>query len=352
MKKETMTPIERWLAVLQRKIPDRVPMDFWSTTEVVDRLMRHLNCSSKYEMLKKLHVDFVVTVSPAYVGPPVRKDYDVFGIKYQNISFGSGIYSEPVTNPLKDFSTIEEIESNYIWPDPDWWDYGKLHEQMRGLENYPVAGGGSEPFLIYKNLRGQELAFLDLVERPELVRYCLEKLFHLAYQNTLRIFESIPGCVTYTYVAEDMGGQKRLMISPNHIREFLLPGMKKMIDLAHQAGVYVFHHNDGNIIQIIPTMVDAGIDILNPIQWRSDGMDRTFLKENFGDRLIFHGAVDNQYTLPFGSKNEVRQEVIDNIEILGKNGGYIMAPCHNIQPITPLENIIEMYSTGYEEGWY
>jgi uroporphyrinogen decarboxylase len=352
MKKETMLPVERWQAVLEGKLPDRVPMDFWSTPEVVSSLLKYTHCTSKSEMLKKLHVDFVVTVLPQYVGPPISKGYDIFGVMHREVDFGSGVYSEPVTNPLAGFDTIEDIEQNYKWPEPDWWDYQKLPEQLKGFESYPVAGGGSEPFLIYKNLRGQELAMMDLVERPEIVHFCLDKLFELAYQNTIRIFEAIPGRVTYTYVAEDMGGQRKLLFSPDHIREYLLPGMKRMIDLAHTSGVYVFHHNDGNIMRILPDMVDSGIDILNPIQWRSDGMDRIYLKDVYGDCLVFHGAVDNQYTLPFGTSQDVRNEVVENLEILGRAGGYILAPCHNIQPITPIENIITLYETGFEEGWY
>jgi uroporphyrinogen decarboxylase len=98
-------------------------------------------------------------------------------------------------------------------------------------------------------------------------------------------------------------------------------------------------------------MIDINIDILNPIQWRSNGMNRQFLKNTYGDKVIFHGAVDNQYTLPFGTTNEVREEVLENLSILGAGGGYILAPCHNIQPITPVENILAMYETGYHEGW-
>jgi uroporphyrinogen decarboxylase len=95
----------------------------------------------------------------------------------------------------------------------------------------------------------------------------------------------------------------------------------------------------------------VGIQALNPIQWRSKGMEREGLKRDFGDRLIFHGAVDNQYTLPFGSVEQVRQEVQDNLRILGAGGGYILAPCHNIQPVSPPENIVAMYQAGYEYGW-
>jgi uroporphyrinogen decarboxylase len=98
-------------------------------------------------------------------------------------------------------------------------------------------------------------------------------------------------------------------------------------------------------------MLELGIDVLNPIQWRSKGMERGALKADFGDRLIFHGAMDNQYTLPFGTVEEVRQEVRDNLRILGAGGGYILAPCHNIQPVSPPENIVAMYEEGYACGW-
>lgn len=351
MPKETMTPRERWLAVLTRQQPDRVPMDYWATPEATAKLMKYLGCSSEREMLQKLHIDFVVSVKPRYVGPPIPEDRDVFGCGYQYVDYGTGVYRECVYHPLAQYNSVEEIERNYTWPDPDWWDYSDIPEQVKGNEMYPIRGGGSEPFLIYKNLRGQEQAFMDLVLNPEIVHYCLDKLFDLAYENTRRIFEQIPGQVMLSYVAEDMGGQDDLMFSPEQIHEFLLPRMKRMIDLVHEAGAFVFHHNDGNCRRIIPDMIEAGIDILNPIQWRAKGMDREGLKRDFGDKVIFHGAMDNQYTLPFGTVEEVRQEVLDNLRILGEGGGYILAPCHNIQAVSPPENIVAMYETCYEYGW-
>jgi Uroporphyrinogen-III decarboxylase len=214
-----------------------------------------------------------------------------------------------------------------------------------------VQGGGSEPFLQYKLLRGEEQAFIDLVENPDIVHYCLDRLFDLAYQTTLRIFETIPGAVLITYVAEDLGGQEGLMYSPGQIREFLLPRMKRMMDLTREHGSFVFHHSDGAIREILPDLIEAGIQVLNPVQWRCRGMDREGLKRDFGDRLVFHGAVDNQQTLPFGTVEDVRQEVLDNLRILGEGGGYILAPCHNIQAVGPPENVVAMYETGYEYGW-
>ena len=185
---------------------------------------------------------------------------------------------------------------------------------------------GSEPFLIYKKMRGGEQTFIDLIENPEIVHYCLDKLFDIAYENALRIFETIPGKVTVTEVSEDFGGQDGLMYSPSLIREFFEPGMKRMIKLTKEHGSFVFHHDDGAIRDILPDMIACGIEILNPIQWRCAGMEREGLKRDFGDKLIFHGGVDNQQTLPFGTIEEVRQEVIDNLRILGAGGGYILRP--------------------------
>ena len=351
MPKETMTPRERWLAVLTRQKPDRVPMDYWATDEFTAKLLQHLGCSSQREALERLHVDFVVSVGPRYVGPPLPEGTDVFGCRYQDVDYGTGVYAEVVSHPLAQYSSVDEIERGYTWPSPDWWDYAVIPQQLEGNEAYPIRGGGSEPFLTYKSLRGQEQAFMDLVLNPELVHYCLDRLFGLAYEDSRRIYEQIPGQVMLSYVAEDMGGQTDLMFSPAQIHQFLLPRMKRVIDLAHEAGAFVFHHNDGNCRRIIPDMVGAGIDALNPIQWRARGMERQGLKRDFGDRVIFHGAMDNQYTLPFGTVEEVRQEVQDNLRILGAGGGYILAPCHNIQAVSPPENIVAMYETCYELGW-
>ncbi len=351
MPKETMTPRERWLAVLRREKPDRVPMDYWATGEANEKLMKYLGCADQRELYQRLHIDRPVGVGPRYVGPPPPPGEDIWGMRHRQIQYETGVYTECVHHPLARFQSVEEIEANYRWPQPDWWDYSQIPEQIRGWEEYPIQGGGSEPFLHYCQLRGLEQGMMDLALNPEMVHYALGKLFDLAYENTRRIYEQIPGKVLFSYVAEDMGSQESLLFSVKQIREFLLPGMKRMIDLAHEAGVYVFHHSDGAIRPILPTMIEAGIDVLNPIQWRCKGMEREGLKRDFGDQVIFHGGMDNQYTLARGTVEEVRQEVEDNLRILGAGGGYILAPCHNIQAVSPPENIVAMYETGYELGW-
>lgn len=351
MPRASMTPKERWLAVLAHQTPDRLPMDYWATPEATSSLMRHLGVATEREMFDRLHIDYLVNVGPRYVGPPLAPGTDIYGVQHKDVDYGSGLYSESFSHPLASFNSVEEIEAAYTWPSIDWYDYSVIPQQIQGQEDRAVRGGGSEPFLTYCTLRGLEQAYMDLVINPEIVHYCLDKLFDFAYENTARIYEAIPGKVNISYVAEDMGSQESLLFSPRQIRTFLIPRMKRMIDLAHSAGAYVFFHSDGAVRKIIPDMIAAGIDVLNPIQWRCTGMDREGLKRDFGSQIVFHGGVNNQQTLPFGSEADVRDEVIANINILGEGGGYIMAPCHNIQAITPPENIVAMYKTGFEYGW-
>jgi uroporphyrinogen decarboxylase len=347
-----MTPRERWLAVLTGEKPDRLPMDYWGTTEATRNVRKYLGCANRWQMFEKLHIDCAVSVSPEYAGPKLPRSTDMFGRRFKNVSYGSGRYWECIHNPLAQYDSVEEIEAQYQWPTADWFDFSQISRQIRGRKKeYPVRGGGSEPFLIYADLRGREQAYMDLVMKPELVHYCLGKMYDLSYEITRRIYEQIPGMVTLSYVAEDLGGQENLLFSPQVIREFFLPNMKRMVDLAHEAGVYVFFHSDGAIRRIIPDLLSIGIDVLNPIQWRSPGMERAALKRDFGDQVMLHGGVDNQHTLPFGTVEDVRAEVEENIRVLGAGGGYILAPCHNIQAVSPPENIVAMYEAGYEYGW-
>ena len=350
MKQDTMTPRERWQAVLQRKRPDRVPLDYWATPEATARLLNHLGCDFD-RMLARLHIDTPLTVSGRYVGPPLRDGEDQWGLRRVKVDYGTGSYSETVGAPLAQYQSVGEIEAHYRWPGPDDWDCSHLPEKIKGQEHRPIRGGGSEPFLTYQALRGDQQAYMDLVEKPEIVDYCLGKMFDLAYERTRRIFETIPGRVLITYIAEDLGGQQSLLMSRDHIRRFLFPGMKRMMTLTRQYGSHVFCHSDGAIREVIPDLIDLGVHVLNPIQWRLPGMDREGLKRDFGEKLVFHGAMDNQTTLPWGTVADVRREVEDNLRILGAGGGYILAPCHNLQAVSPPENIVAMYETAYELGW-
>ena len=343
-----MTPRERWLAVVTRGKPDRIPMTYRATQEATQKLMAHLRCDNLDAMFDRLHIDRPVGVGPAYVGPKFLADTDMYGRQYRSVAYPSGTYRENIAHPLAPYETIAGIEQHYTWPSPDWFDYSAIPKQIEGKDDRVIMGGGSEPFLLYKDLRGDEQAFIDLALYPDIVHHCLEKLYDFCYENTRRIYERIPGKVMVTSVAEDMGSQDRLLYSRNHLEQFFFPRMQRMIDLAHEAGARVNTHSDGAIREILPDLIAMGVDILNPVQWRCAGMEREGLVRDFGDRLIFEGGVDNQYTLPYGTVEEVRREARDNIRIFGPH--YILGPCHNIQAVGPAENVVAMYDTGYEVG--
>jgi len=346
----SLTPLERWRAVLLREKPDRIPMDYWGTNEFTLQLMTYVGCRNKRDTLEKLHVDFVVKPRAVYVGRPRPRGVDAFGCRFAYIGHKDWTGEECVFHPLAGFASPDEIEGNYEWPSPDWWDYSTIGEQVRGFEDYPVKAGGAELFTLYQNLRGPEQATTDMIENPGLVDYVMAKLTDLAFQENVRMFESLPGRITMCRFSERLAGPEDLLISPLHIRTFILPGLKRIIDLAHQGGAFVFFQSDGNIRRIIPDLIEAGVDVLNPVPWRCPGMERVGLKRDFGDEIIFHGGMDDQITLPFGTEEDVRMEVRLNLRILGKKGGYILAPSHTLQATTPVENVVAIYETGFAEG--
>ncbi len=341
-----MTPRERWLAAVNRQPVDRIPTDFWSTCEVLERLKADLQCHTDDDLWHALKIDRVHTVAPRYTGPEIPGD-NIWriGLKDQVVADGKGVYKELALSPLAEMTEPAQLD-DFPWPSPDWYDFSHIGEDLEKLTEWPVAGGSFEPFNLYCGLRGLEKAFEDIAANPEFLEKALERIFEFHYEMNRRIFEAAgkDGGILFTYVAEDLGSQHGLLMSLASIERFFIPRMKAMIDLAHSYGVRAFHHDDGAIRKVIPRMIEIGIDFLNPIQWRCTGMEREGLKRDFGDRVTFHGGVDNQYTLPFGTPEEVRQEVLDNIRILGENGGYILAPCHNIQPVSSTENILAMYA--------
>lgn len=346
----TMTSRERWLAVLNREKPDRVPMDYWGTPEVTQNLLDYLGLTTEDEMFTALNIDHPVDVEAAYIGPPLAENSDIFGCRYRSIDYGKGTYDECIHHPLAQYDSIAEIEANHTWPSPDWYDYSVIPDQIAAHDDRPIQLQMAGVYTLYTFMRGMEQAFMDFAQNQDLVRYCLDRLYDFHHEKARRSLEQAPGQIDIGYVANDMGTQSNLLFSPDTVRKLFIPGIRHMATLAHDSGLVVFFHSDGAIRKAIPDLIEAGIDILNPLQWRCKGMDRAELKAAFGDRVILHGGVDNQHTLAFGSLDEVRAEVRYNLEVLGAGGGYILAPCHNLQAVNPPQNIVAMYETGYEYG--
>jgi uroporphyrinogen decarboxylase len=193
-----------------------------------------------------------------------------------------------------------------------------------------------------------ERALTDLALNPAVAEAALERIYYIHESVIRRTLEAARGLIDFIYVAEDLGTQNSLLMSPASFRRFLKPWMRRMIDCAHSFGVKVMHHDDGAIRPLLPDLIETGIDVLNPIQWRCAGMEREGLARDFGHSVIFHGGVDNQRTLPFGTPNDVKREVADNIRIFRDGKGYVVAPCHNLQPNTPTANILALYEAVQE----
>jgi uroporphyrinogen decarboxylase len=274
----------------------------------------------------------------------------IWGVRHQAVDYGGGTYEENASHPLASARTVREVHA-LKWPSPDDHDFENFRDQVRRLPgDRAVRCGGYEPFLLYCAMRGMEQAMMDLLAEPAIAEAALGHIFDYHYRLNERMFEIGKGRIDLTYVAEDLGGQTGLLMGLDPIRRFLLPNQKRMADLARRYGIRIFYHTDGAARAVIPDLIRVtGIDILNPIQWRCPGMEREGLVRDFGDQVVFHGAVDNQQTLPFGTPEDVRQEVLDNLRLFAP-ARWICAPCHNLQTVSPTENIVAMYETIYEHG--
>jgi uroporphyrinogen decarboxylase len=346
-----MTPRERWLALLAGKQADRIPADYQATPEVTSRLLEDLRCADEAALWRKLGIDKREYVEPKWklAHHPEIPGGDLWGVRYRRIDYGAGVYDEPNHHPLAAADTVADVH-RHRWPSPDDFDYGAI---TRAVEEdhgeYPLHAGWYEPFLLYGRMRGLQRAFEDLALRPQIADAVLGRLFDFHYEHHRRIFEAGRGRIDTTWVAEDLGSQTGPLMSLAMYRRFLLPNQIKMADLARSYGVHVMYHTDGAARMFLPDLLDkVGIEVLNPVQWRCPGMEREGLVRDFGCRLVFHGSIDNQQTLAFGSVDDVVREVRQSVAIY-RGARWICAPCHNIQPITPTENIVAMYEALRQE---
>ncbi len=347
-----MTPRERWLTLLDGKSADRIVTDYQATAEVTSRLLRELRCADEEALFARLDVDARRFVQPRWqhAHHPDHPDADMWGIRYRAVDYGTGAYDEPTFHPLAAAQSPADVHA-HRWPDPDDFDYGCVAEALEQDDGArAIHSGCYEPFLLYGYLRGLQQAFEDLALNPKIADAIFGHLFDFYDEHHRRTFQAAPGRIDLTWVAEDLGSQTGPLMSLATYRRFLLPNQIKMADLARSFGVHVMYHTDGAARPFLPDLIDkVGIEILNPIQWRCPGMEREQLVADFSDRVIFHGSIDNQQTLAFGTVDDVVREVRQSVEIY-RGARWICAPCHNIQPVSPTENVVAMYETIHELG--
>ena len=202
-----------------------------------------------------------------------------------------------------------------------------------------------------KGIRDLKEWYASMVARPGYIRQIFEYQMEIAIKNHEKIFGAIGNAFDMLYVCgSDFGTQNSLMYSPKVFREVFLPYYKMFNDWVHKNTEWkTFKHSCGSVEPLFPMFIEAGFDVINPVQWSAKNMDRKMLKEKYGDNIVFWGGgVDTQRTLPFKTAKEVREEVIETCEILGKGGGFVFNTVHNIVPGTPVENIVAMVDALHE----
>ena len=363
-----MNSRERVNCALSHKEPDRVPVDYWATQEIESKLLKHFGFSDREEILQKFNVDFRYIEGPKYIGPelPVNDDgclEDHWGVPRVHVDIGcedkAGAYREVIDFPLEKAETLEEIHDYPKWPSPDHFDYECVREQTaeaRSTGKVVVFVGDRmnrcaqlKPAMY---IRGVEQILLDFVLNPEIAEYIFARITEFYLEYARRTFEAAGDNLDILLTGDDFGTQNGMFISPAMWRQFLRPGFKSFIDLGKQYGYKVGHHTCGSVRPIIPDMIDCGLDILNPVQPEAYDMDHGELKSLFGDRLSFHGSISIQQTLPFGTPDDVRNEVKKRMEILAPDGGFIFCTAHNFQADTPVENILTLFEAYHEFGRY
>ncbi len=344
------TPRQRVLRTLAHESVDRVPTDFWAEPKTWENLKAHFKTESKSEVLRQLEVD-IRTVTPTYVGPPpkVYPDGSItneWGMRKRITltDFGSEIvdFVEP---PLRQASSAAEVAA-HPWPSADWWDVSDLQQKIDTINcdnEYFIRCHIGSILESTWALRGFEQTFLDLGQGSLIPGLIFDHLTQKLIEIGEMILDAAGGRIDAIFTWDDFGGQQNLLMSPTLIRRELVPRHRRIIDAFHKYGTRVFFHSDGAVYPLLNDFINMGVDVLNPLQSRAKGMDLPKIKQLFGDKLGFHGAIDIQQTLPFGTIEDVQAEVRNRVEVLGRNGGYILCPEHYLQPDTPMENIVALY---------
>jgi hypothetical protein len=206
-----------------------------------------------------------------------------------------------------------------------------------------------------KGIRDMTEWYMSTVTRQEYVRQVFERQCEVALENLPRVYAAVGDRPTVAWISgTDFGAQNNCFISPKAFRSLYKPFYQRVNDWIHQNTPWkTFIHSCGSILPIIPDVIEAGFDILNPVQTSAANMDPAVLKTRFGDQVTFWGGgVDTQRTLPFGTPDEVRAEVRERLRVFGKGGGFVFNPIHNVQAKVPIGNLLAMYETIRDYGHY
>lgn len=345
-----MTPRERVLAAIEHRAPDRVPVDYWAHAPVTERVMAALGVDDYEAMLRRLGVDLRnVRGAARYIGPehhylPDGRECDVWGVP---VDGGRGTYASAVTGaPLARATTVREVEAHRPFPDPDWWDYAPIAEACVAAGDHAVMGGAWSPFFCQAMyVMGMSELLEAMAVRPKVAEALLTRIADFYLESCRRHFLAAGGRMDIFFMGDDYGGQAGPLISLAMFRRFIRPHLARLFTQAHDFGLKVMLHSCGSVYAFIPDLLDLGLDVLDPVQVRARDMAIEKLAAEFGRDLCFHGSIDTQQTLPFGSPEDVRAEVRARLELFPA-GGFICAPSQEFMEDVPTANILALYEAA------
>lgn len=372
-----MTSRERVQCILDRKKPDRVAIDIGSTASAFtngthQRLKEYFGITSEDivvrpdesaayyndELIEKMGGDF----RHVFLLPPDNYHFTVDENGYGYTEWGlkkvrkQGLM-QLCNNPLED-AEIEDIDS-YPWPDPyaPGRDRG-LRERAEYLYNHTDCAIASRAvshgfFELAWELRGMANFLADLIADPEFAGHLMDKILEIQIGMYDVLLSACGEYLQIVETADDYGTQMGPIMSPQLFEEMILPRRKKFNDFIRSKAphVKIFHHTCGSVYRLMDQLIACGIDILNPVQPGAAEMDTYRLQREYGDRILFHGSIDEQHAL-IGTQEDLEKEMRTRLDSLGRDGGYILAPTSNFQDDMPLENIVHFVEMAKRLGQY
>jgi len=352
---------ERVLTAVNHREPDRVPITFDAQPEVYEALYRHFGIDNRGALWDALHVD--TWLEGPVVNDPREKKLSEglfqnrwgYRTKLQPYTVGdkTGYYEEIVYHPLAAIETVSELDK-HDWPEPDLLDFQHLNQlRLSQPDRAIIAHITHGSYFNATFLRGMEQFLVDLAINEPLAEAIIKRVSEYIFAALDRLLEQAPDGFDIFYLADDYCMASGPLFSPDVFKRLIKPYLRRIADTVHKHNKKFLLHVCGSVRVLLPEIIDSGVDILEPIQYRATGMDLAALKKEFGNDLTFYGSVDLLETLNQGTVEDVREEVRKNIQILAPGGGFIIGPGHTyIQIDAPLENILAMYETAYNEGGY
>jgi len=315
------------IAALNHEETSPVPYQLDLTEVVAERLKQHLNVSN---ISGEIGNYLAKARNENFTDLTAGKKQDMFGVIWQEVETGDfGL----VVNKL----LPEPNLTDYTFPEPD---QELIQEKCRRLEKE-----ASEKFSMYIigfslferawTMRGMEDLLMDFIKYPDFTR----ELFQRISEYNLKVIEIVANYdIDCIFFGDDWGQQRGLIMGPKYWREFIKPPLARMYRFAKDKGLYLAQHSCGDVATIFPDLIEIGLDIYNTFQ--PEIYDVEFIKRAYGDKLTFYGGISTQQLLPQANPNEVKEETRRLINIMARNGGYIVAPTHDIPKDVPLENVL------------